>query len=97
MHTKIPFKEFMKGLEILMGSLYFQNDNTYYKQINGLFIGLSVSRVFADILLQYLKMVFLDRYTKFIKFYGRWVIVTKKRIEYVPAFRTNKKSQRTCI
>ena len=73
MHTKMPFKEFIKGLEILMGSLYFQNDNTYYKQINGLFIGLSVSRVFADILLQYLKIVFLDRYKKSIKFYGRYV------------------------
>ena len=30
-HTKMSFKEFMKGLDILMNSLYFQNDQKYYK------------------------------------------------------------------
>ena len=69
----MPFKEFIKGLEILMGSLYFQNDNAYYKQINGLPIWLSVSPVLADIVLQDLETVFLDRYKKSIKFYGRYV------------------------
>ena len=40
MHTELPFEEFMKGLEILMDSLYFRNINTYYKQINGIPIGI---------------------------------------------------------
>ena len=42
-NTKLPFSEFMKRLDVLMDSLYFQNDNQYCKRINGLPIGLSVS------------------------------------------------------
>ena len=72
-HTKLPFNEFMKGLEVLMDSLYFQNDEKYFKQINGLPIGLSVSPIIADLVLQDLEEIFLNRYKKSIKFYGRYV------------------------
>ena len=34
--TKLPFNEFIIGLDILMNSLYFQNDEKYFQQINGL-------------------------------------------------------------
>ena len=30
--TKLPFNGFMKGLDMLMNSQYFQNDNEYFEQ-----------------------------------------------------------------
>ena len=36
LHNKLPTEEFLKGLEILMCSLYFQFDSKNYQQKYGL-------------------------------------------------------------
>ena len=49
---KLPQKEFSNGFETLMDLLYFQCNKEYYQQINDLPMGLSVSPIIVDIVLQ---------------------------------------------
>ena len=68
-----------------MNSLYFQFDGKFYQQINGTSIGLSVSLILADLVIQDMEKIYLTRYTKSIKFYGRYVdnfflIITKNKL-----------------
>ena len=72
-YSKLSTRNCMEGLDVLMNSLYFQNNKKIYKQIDGLPIGLSVSQIIVYIVLQDLVEVFLSRYQKSIKFYGRYV------------------------
>ena len=67
------FAEFLKGLEVLMNSLYFQFDKLFYQQIDGMSIGLSVSPILADIVLQDLESDYLLRYENSISFYVKYV------------------------
>ena len=60
--TNLPQKEFLKGLEILLNSLFFQFDNKYYQQISGLPMGLSLSPILADIVIQDLENNILDEF-----------------------------------
>ena len=55
------FAEFLKGLEVLMNSLYFQFNKLFYQQIAGMPIRLSVSPILADIVLQDLESNYLLR------------------------------------
>ena len=52
--------EFLRGFH--EDSLYFQRNNELFQQINGLPMGLSVSPIIADIVIQDLKEEFLARY-----------------------------------
>ena len=85
---KLPYNEFINGLEVLMNSLYFKYDEKYYQQINGLPIGLSVSPVLADLVIQDIEESVLNKYKKFIIHYGRYVddsylIVEKEKIKQI--------------
>ena len=72
-HTSMPQSEFIRGLEILMDSLYFKFNSTFYKQINGLPMGLSISPIIADLVLQDIEEDFLSKYKKSITCYFRYV------------------------
>ena len=56
-----------------MNSLYFQFNKLFYQQIDGMLIGLSVSPILTDIVLQYLELDYSLRYKKSISFYVRYV------------------------
>ena len=56
-----------------MDSLYFKCDEKFYKQINGMPIGLSLSSIICDLVVQDVEVEFLSRYKKSITFYGRYV------------------------
>ena len=78
--------EFLKGLEVLMNSLYFQFNELFYQQIDGMPIGLSVSPILADIVLQDLESDYLLRYKKSISFYVRYVddtflVISKNKLK----------------
>ena len=82
-YTKLPLKEFLNGLDVLMNSLYFKFDNKFYKQTNGLPMGLSLSPIIADIVIQDLQEQVLLKYQNYILFYKRYVddscIILNKR------------------
>ena len=85
-HTKMNLTEFLKGLEVLMNSLYFQFNELFYQQIDGMPIGLSVSPILADIVLQDLESDYLLRYKKSISFYVRYVddtflVISKNKLK----------------
>ena len=63
-HTNMNLEEFLKGLESLMNSLYFQFNKLFYQQIDGMPIGLFVSPILADIVLQDLESNYLLRHKK---------------------------------
>ena len=69
----MPQSEFIKGLEILMDSLYVKFYDTLYKQINGLPIGLSISTIIADSVLQDIEEDFLFEWKKSINCYFKSV------------------------
>ena len=71
--TKLPIEEFLKGLDTLISSLYFQFDTKYYQQIDGLPIGLSLSPSLVDLVLQDLEENYLKKYNRSISFYCRYV------------------------
>ena len=51
-----------------MSSLYFKFNENYYKQVNGLPIGLSLSPILADIVIQDLEENVLKKYKTDIDF-----------------------------
>ena len=53
--TIIPFSEIIKAIELLMDSTYFQFNNKYYAQIFFTPMGLPISGLFADIVMEDLK------------------------------------------
>ena len=74
-----------------MDLLYFQCNKEYYQQINGLPMGLSVSPIIANIVLQDLEEEFLQRYNKSIILYGRYVddsfiIIAKNKLKLLLKF-----------
>ena len=81
--TKLPQNEFLKGLDVLMNSLFFKYDDKYYKQVNGLPMGLSISPIIADIVIQDIEEHVLSKYKNYIVFYRRYVddscIILNKR------------------
>ena len=71
--TNLPQKEFLKGLEVIMNSLYFQFDNKYYQQINGLPMGLSLSPILADLVIQDIEEIVLNTFKTDIISYSKYV------------------------
>ena len=71
--TKLPKKEFLHDLDVILNSLYLQCDEEYYQQVNGAPIGLSISPISADLVLQEIETTFLKNYEKSIYYYCRYV------------------------
>ena len=83
--TKLSEKEFIKGLEVLMNSLYFQFDNKFYRQTSGLPMGLSLSPILADLVIQDLEQKVLETYNSNILSYSRYdddsfMILNKEKV-----------------
>ena len=71
-----------------MHSLYFKFNDKYYQQINGLPIGLSVSPILADLVIQDIEETVMKSFKKYIYFYGRFVddsyiLVNKDKLDLV--------------
>ena len=67
------------------------NIKEFYQQKNGLAMGLSVSSIIADIVLQDFEEEYLKRHEKSIAFYGRYVddsfiIIAKNKLNLLLRF-----------
>ena len=86
--TKLPMEEFIKGIDVIMNSLYFKFGENHYQQVNGLPIGLSVLSTLANIVIQDIEEEIMKKHKKEITFYGRFVddsyiIIKKDKIETI--------------
>ena len=70
--TNLPLEEFKKGIEFLMNNTFFQFDNKYYQQIFGTPMGSPISPMLADLVLQDLEEVVLNKLSFKIHTYYRY-------------------------
>ena len=72
----MPLQEFKRGFEFLMNNTFFQFDNKYYQQVFGTPMGSPISPMLADLLLQDLEEVVLNKLSFKIYTYYRYVDYT---------------------
>ena len=71
--TNLPLEEFKRGIEFLMNNTFFQFDNKYYQQVFGTPMGSPISPMLADLVLQDLEEVVLNKLSFKIYAYYRYV------------------------
>ena len=71
--TNLPLEEFKSGIEFLMNKTFFQFDNKYYQQVFGTPMGSPICPMLADLVLQDLEEVVLNKLSFKIHTYYRYV------------------------
>lgn len=71
--TSLPKEEFLEGLKIVIENCCFQFEGTFYKQIFGAPMGSPSSPVFADLVLEILEDVVINKLGFRLPFFWRYV------------------------
>ena len=71
--TALPLEEFKDGIKLLIDSIFFQFDKSFYKQTYGTPMGSPISPIIADIIMQDLEENCLSNYHFTIPLYFRYV------------------------
>lgn len=72
-YTDLPLKEFLEALDFTLNSTYFQYKDKYYKQIQGCAMGVSVSSVIAQLVLEDLESTIIPQINFQLPFFYRYV------------------------
>lgn len=72
-HTDIPEDKFIDMIELTLTSGYFQYNNNYYKQIEGVAMGSPISSVIAQIVMEQLETQTINKLDNKISLYKRYV------------------------
>ena len=72
-NTSIPFQEFKRAISIILNSTFFKFNDESYEQIFGLPMGLPLSPILADLVIQDLENDIFNTLTTHIPFYFHYV------------------------
>lgn len=72
-NTSIPLEEFLKAIRLILNSTNFSFNHTFYKQIFGTPMGSPLSPILADIIMQDLETVAIERLPFQFPLYYRYV------------------------
>lgn len=72
-HTSIPKSDFIKGIELILGSCYFSYAGEFYQQIHGSPMGSPVSGTLSELVLEELEEIALSNPSFQPLFYYRYV------------------------
>lgn len=72
-YSPLPKKEFLEAIELVLNSSYFEYDKKFYKQTEGVPMGLPISSIIAQIVLECLEETVIPKFKFHIPFYFRYV------------------------
>lgn len=72
-HTKLPQSEFLYALKVCLNSTFFQYEDHFYEQIEGLAMGAPVSACIANLVMEHVESEVLSKCKGKFQYYKRFV------------------------